>query len=70
MSESLKTIVVDCDGVIAGKSQGGDYAHMTIDDFKVFYSALSNAKVAELYSAAPKGQSVRRETAEGDHGGH
>jgi hypothetical protein len=55
---------------IGRKAQGGDYAHMTIDDFKVFYSALSNAKVAELYSASPKGQGVRRETAEGDHGGH
>ena len=26
MSESLKTIVIDCDGVIAGKDHGGDYA--------------------------------------------
>jgi len=27
MGESLKTIIVDCDGVIAGKSHGGDYAN-------------------------------------------
>ena len=26
MGESLKTIIVDCDGVIAGKNHGGDYA--------------------------------------------
>jgi hypothetical protein len=40
---------------IGRKVQGGDHAHMTIDDFKVFHSALSNTKVAELYSAAPAG---------------
>jgi len=26
MSDSLKRIIVDCDGVIAGKDHGGDYA--------------------------------------------
>ena len=26
MNESLKRIIVDCDGVIAGKDNGGDYA--------------------------------------------
>ena len=26
MSDSLKRIIVDCDGVIAGKDNGGDYA--------------------------------------------
>ena len=26
MDDSLKRIVVDCDGVIAGKDNGGDYA--------------------------------------------
>ena len=26
MSDPLKRLVVDCDGVIAGKANGGDYA--------------------------------------------
>ena len=40
---------------IGRRSSGGEHAHMTIDDFKVFHSALSNAKVAELYSATSAG---------------
>ena len=26
MDESLKRIIIDCDGVIAGKAHGGDYS--------------------------------------------
>ena len=26
MSDSIKKIIVDCDGVIAGKDHGGDYS--------------------------------------------